>query len=235
MHWNNTTIHTTYPLNSQPDPIVQSFHNGAHCIFYDPAVPKETIRYQQSLQDICNWANKHIEKSGIDGFINNPGNHYDIANIVKLNMWIDDIRKQGIIKPMNIFYDGQEQYGINNGESRLRAVERIASISSVSAFVCTRQEHADRFAHLEQVRDFEHFAFLCKAFDYAREQLFLFQLTDPEAPYGIFWYEYDSQLTAPVTPSEAFCVKALHDYLLQNTHFKFTPEWFDDLKSWPEW
>ena len=235
MYWNNPTIRITYPLNSQPDPIAQSFHNGAHCIFYNPAVPKETIRYQQSLQDICDWANGHIEKSGIDGFINNPGNHYDIANIVKLNMWIDDIRKQGIIKPMNIFYDGQEQYGINNGESRLRAVERITSISSVSAFVCTRQEHADRFAHLEQVRDFEHFAFLCKAFDYGREQIFLFQLTDPEAPYGIFWYEYDSQLTASVTPPEAFCVKTLHNYLLQNTHFKFTPEWFDDLKAWPTW
>ena len=92
------------------------------------------------MQDICTWANQHIERDGIDGFISNPRNHYDIANIVKLNMWIDDIRKQGIVKPMNIFYDGQEQYGINNGESRLRAVERITNLSSVSAFVCTRQE-----------------------------------------------------------------------------------------------
>ena len=235
MYWNNPTIRVTYPLNSQDDPIKQSFHNGVHCIFYDPAVPKEIIRYQQSLKDICDWANGHIERDGIDGFINDPGNHYDIANIVKLNMWIDDIRKQGIVKPMNIFYDGQEQYGINNGESRLRAVERITNLSSVSAFVCTRQEYADRFAHLEQVQDFEHFARLCKAVDYGREQIFLFQLTDLEAPYGIFWYEYDSRLTAPVTPSEAFCVKALHDYLLQNADFEFTPDWFDDLKAWPVW
>jgi hypothetical protein len=139
MYWNNPTIRITYPLNSQPDPIAQSFHNGAHCIFYNPAVPKETIRYQQSLQDICDWANGHIEKSGIDGFINNPGNHYDIANIVKLNMWIDDIRKQGIIKPMNIFYDGQEQYGINNGESRLRAVNVLpASLVCQHSYVLGR-------------------------------------------------------------------------------------------------
>jgi hypothetical protein len=198
-------------------------------------VPKETIRYQQTLQDICNWANDHIEKNGVDGFISDPSNHYDIANIVKLNMWIDDIRKQGIIKPMNIFYDGQEKYGINNGESRLRAVERISGLATMSAFICTRQEHASRFAHLEQVQDFDHFAQLCKAFDYGREQLFLFQLTDPDAPYGIFWYEYDSRLTAPVTPPEAFCVKTLHDYLLQNADFEFTPAWFDNLKSWPAW
>ena len=235
MYWNNPTIRTIYPLNLQPDPIIQSFHNGVHCIFYDPAVPKEHIRYQQSLQDICDWANGHIEKSGIDGFINNPNNHYDIANIVKLNMWIDDIRKQGIIKPMNIFYDGQEQYGINNGESRLRAVERISGLATMSAFICTRQEHASRFAHLEQVRDFEHFAHLCKAFDYGREQLFLFQLTDPEAPYGIFWYEYSSLKTAAVTPPEKFCVDTLHQYLQDHPDTKFTPEWFDDLKSWPDW
>lgn len=230
MYWNNPTIRVTCPINSQPDPITQSFHNGVHCIFYNPAVPKETIRYQQSLQDICDWANSHIERDGIDGFINNPKNHYDIANIVKLNMWIDDIQKQGIIKPMNIFYDGQEQYGINNGESRLRAVERIASLSSVSAFVCTRQEHADRFTHLEQVRDFEHFAFLCKAVD---NQTFLFTLTDPDAPYGIFWYEYDSKSTAPVTPPEKFCVNVLQQYLNNHPDTVFVPEWFDELKAWP--
>ena len=232
MYWNNPTIRVTYPLDSQSDPVVQSFHNGVHCIFYDPAVPKQHIRYQQSLQDICDWANNHIKRNGIDGFINDPANHYDIANIVKLNMWIDDIRKQGIIKPMNIFYDGQEQYGINNGESRLRAVERIVDLSTVSAFICTRQEHADRFAHLEQIQHFEHFARLCKAVE---NQEFLFTLTDPDAPYGIFWYEYNSRSTAPVTPPEKFCVNTLHQYLRDYPDTKFTPEWFDDLKSWPEW
>jgi len=195
-------------------------------------VPKETIRYQQSLQDICNWANEQIKYRGIDGFFADPLNRYEIANIVKLNMWIDDIRKQGIVKPMNLFYDGQAKYGINNGESRLRAVERISSLASVSAFVCTRQEHVERFAHLEQVHDFEQFARLCRAVD---GQKFLFQLTDPEAPYGIFWYEYDSRSTALVTPPEEFCVSALKDYLKGYKDFEFTIEWFDDLKSWPDW
>ena len=118
MYWNNPTMRVTYPLNSQSDPIIQSFHNGMHCIFYNPAVPKETIRYQQSLQNICDWANEQIKYHGIDGFFADPLNRYEIANIVKLNMWINDIRTQGIIKPMNLFYDGKGKYGINNGESR---------------------------------------------------------------------------------------------------------------------
>ena len=51
----------------------------------------------------------------------------------------------------------------------------------------------------------------------------------------MFWYEYNSQLTAPVTPSEEFCVSALKDYLKDYKNFEFTTEWFDDLKSWPAW
>jgi len=195
-------------------------------------VPKEIIRYQQSLQDICNWANEQIKYHGIDGFFADPLNRYEIANIVKLNMWIDDIRKQGIVKPMNLFYDGQVKYGINNGESRLRAVERINNLSSMSAFICTHTKYSQRFAHLEKVQDFEHFAKLCQAVD---QQEFLFQLTDSQAPYGIFWYEYNSQLTAAVTPGEEYCVNALKDYLKNRKDFYFTTDWFDDLKSWPEW
>ena len=205
MYWNNPTIQVEYPLGHEPDPIKQSFHNGVHCIFYNPCVSRESIRYRQSLQDICNWANHFIKSDGIDGFIDKPGNHYEIANIVKLNMWIEDIKHQGIIKPMNLFYDGEEKYGINNGESRLRAVERIKELSNVTAFICTHQKYADKFSHLEPVHDFEQFASLCKA---VGGQKFLFQLTDSEAPYGIFWYEYDSRLTAAVTPDEAFCVEA---------------------------
>lgn len=220
-------IEVVYP--SDQDPIDQSLHSGVHCLFYNPAVPKQQIRYRQTLQDICDWANNDIKTHGVAGFINNPANHYDIANIVKLNMWIDDIKKQGIVKPMLLFYDGEEKFGINNGESRLRALERIPSINTMSAFVATRQEHADRFDKLTPVTTFEQFAQLCGAVD---RQQFLFTLTDPAAPYGLYWYEYDSDLTRPVTPGEADSVGALHSYLTQHPGIEFTPEWFDILIPW---
>ena len=227
MYWNNPKIEVVYP--SEQDPIAQSLHGGVHCLFYDPAVPKQQIRYKQTLQDICNWANNNIKTHGVDGFIDNPANHYDIANIVKLNMWIDDIKKQGIVKPMLLFYDGEEKFGINNGESRLRALERIPAIDTMSAFVATRQEHADRFDKLMPVTTFEQFARLCGAVD---RQQFLFTLTDPQASYGLYWYEYDSDRTRPVTPGEADSVGALHSYLTQHPGIEFTPEWFDILIPW---
>jgi hypothetical protein len=231
MYWNNPTIELTYPLSTQ-DPIVDSLHNGAHCLFYDPSVDKTEIGYKQSLGDICNWANQSIRNNGIDGFINDTMNHYDIANIVKLNMWIDDIIKQGIVKPMNLFYDGGQKYGINNGESRLRAAERIPSISNIAGFISCRAEFADQFAHLESITNFNRFAEICRA---SQGQQFFFTLTDSEAPYGIFWYEYASPRTVAVTPSEKYCVDTLHAYLTRYPYTTFTPEWFDTLVDWADY
>lgn len=227
MYWNNPRIEVTYPSNQ--DPIKDSFHQGMHCLFYDPAILKTQIRYKQTLQDICDWANQSISKQGVHGFIQQQINWYDIANIVKLNMWIDDIQRQGIVKPILTYYDGQENFGINNGESRLRALERISGIDTLRGFVSTTVSHAHRFSHLQQVHTFEQFAQLCQAVD---QQKFMFTLTDPDAAYGIFWYEYDSQQTAPVTPGESYCVEALAVYLQQHADTEFTPEWFDTLVDW---
>jgi hypothetical protein len=227
MYWNNPTIKLEYPSNV--DPILQSFHDGNHVLFYDACVPKDQICYKQTLQDICDWANDNIKSYGIAGFINQQKFHYDIANIVKLNMWIYDIQKQGIVKPMMLFYDGSDKFGINNGESRLRALERISTITTIPSFISTRAEHASRFKHLEQITDLDHFAEICQA---VPGQKFLFTLTDQDAPYGIFWYEYDSQRTAPVTPGESYCVEVLHLYLTQHPEVEFTPEWFDTPIEW---
>lgn len=79
---------------------------------------------------------------------------------------------------------------------------------------------------------FEQFAKLCQA---VPGQQFLFTLTDPQAPYGIFWYEYDSVKTAPVTPGEPWCVDVFRNYVTQNKSIHFTPEWFDTLVLWVDY
>ena len=234
MYWMNPRIELTYP--SDQDPIKASFHNGIHCLFYDPSVPKQQIRYRQTLQDICDWVNCGIQQQGIQGFIQGftggISNHYDIANVIKLNMWVDDIRKQGIVKPMLLVYDGQDQYGINNGESRLRALERIPAISTMQSFITTRQEHADRFKHLTPITNFEQFAQLCGA---TPGQQFLFTLTDSQAQYGIYWYEFDSDRTRLVTPGEETCVATFENYFNTHTDTVLTVEWFDSLVDWSDY
>lgn len=227
MYWNNPTIEVKYP--GDQDPIQESFHQGSHCLFYDPAIPKNQIDAGQTLQQLCSWANNLIQDQGIAGFISNQQNHYDIANLVKLNMWVDDIRHQGVVKPMMLFINKNGRYGINNGESRLRAIERIPSIPTVFGFISTTVDQLDKLKHLERIETFDRFAEICQAVD---GQQFLFTLTDTNAPYGIYWYEYNSQRTAPVTPGESYCVMALKNYLEKHPETVFTPEWFDTLKDW---
>jgi hypothetical protein len=226
-YWRNPIKTYTWPCNE--DPIVDSFHNGQHCLFFDPAIDKNTIAYKQSLQDICDWANYAINDYGISGFVENKLNWYDIANIVKLNMWVDDIKKQGIIKPMLLFYEGNNKLGIHNGESRLRALTCVPSMSTIAGFITIAKKYADKFSHLEQVTTFDQFANICKA---DLQQEFMFTLTDPAAPYGIFWYEFNSKKTAPVTPGEDACVIALENFLNQHPDTKFTTEWFSNIVDW---
>lgn len=224
MYWNNPLIELNWP--SQADPVLGSMHSGTHCLFYDPAYNFRTIPYQQHLQDLCNWANEQIQ-SGLDSFFNNPQNHYDIANLVKLNLWIASMREHGIIKPWLLLDDGVITCG--TGESRLRCLERIPEITTTPAFISTHHTRAHLYSHLKRVETFDQFAQLCGA---EPGQQFLFRLTDHNAPYGMYWYEYNSEQTRAVTPGQDRCLTMCRDYLEQNPGITITPDWFDQL-HWP--
>lgn len=229
MYFNNPIVELHWP--SACDPIVQSTHNGIHCLFYDPAVDKHRVRTHQSLQNLCDWANLLIKEQTVTKFLQDRHNHYNIANLVKLNIWVNDLKHQGIVKPMLLQYVGKEKFHSGNGESRLRAMERIPNITTAKAFISTHCRYRHLFEHLELVTDFDRFAELCEA---EHNQQFLFRLTDAQAPYGIDWYEYDSCRTAKVTPGQDFCVEVLTNYLMIHP-VTFTPEWFDHLVEWDDY
>ncbi len=235
-YWANpikTFTNTVLPYPKDTDPIVASLHNGEHCLFYDPGVHKARIQPGHSLQDICNWANIRLSQDTLAEFFDEPLNWYDIANIVKLNIWVKDIREQGIVKPMLLNYTGNEKFGINNGESRLRAVECIPEIATVESFITTHTKYADKFKNLPQIENFEQFAEICRA-DVGQE--FLFKYTDKLAPYGIEWYEYNNQKTAGVTPGTQTTRKTLHNYLKQYPDTVFQVDWFNNAVDWtPFW
>ena len=210
------------PYGLDTDPIVKSMHNKEHCLFYHSKFNHQLINYQQKLQDFCNWANIRTED-----FLLDSSNFYDIANLVKLNLWIADIKAQGIVKPMLIYYDGEFTCG--TGESRLRTLECIPEVAHVTAFITTHQQHAHKFLHLEPVTRFARFAEICKA---TLGQQFMFRFTDANAPWGLDWYEYDSDKTRAITPSQDYCVEVFGKYLQQHPDTVFSPEWFSQLVDW---
>lgn len=226
MYWNNPLITLTWP--NARDPVVESFHNGAHCLFYNPNMAFDTVQTNQRLQDLCDWANAGLH-NGLENFINEPGNHYDTANLVKLNMWIADIKQQGIVKPWMMLDQGNGTYLAGTGDSRLRCLECIPEITAVPAFVSTRQERAHLYAGLEPVLCFDRLAELCGA---EPGQEFLFRLTDATAPYGIYWYEYNAERTRSITPGESWCVRTFANYVQQHPDLEITKSWFNQLVNW---
>lgn len=226
MYWNNPLVTIDWP-NSQ-DPVKDCLHNGQHCLFWNPAATFDYISTNQRLGDLCHWAMQNIAQDGLDGFVTDSRNFYDIANLIKLNMWVDDIQKQGIVKPWLILDQGDGTFLAGTGDSRLRCLERIPQIKTVPAFVTTSRDRAHLYQGLEPVTTFDQFAHLCDA---RAGQQFLFRLTDPAAPYGLYWYEYNSERTRSVTPGELECVAMFKNYY-QRHPVEITPEWFDTLIDW---
>lgn len=226
MYWNNDLIEVTWPCVR--DPIIESFHNGCHSLFFNPKTELHNVSTNQRLQDLCNWANGHLSE-GTDVFVADNKNHYDIANLVKLNIWINDIKKQGIVKPFLMLDQGDGSYLAGNGDSRLRCLECIPEIDHVPAFISTTKHREYLYQHLEKIQTFDRFAALCDA---QAQQQFLFRLTDPQAPYGIYWYEYNSHRTAAVTPGQSWCVNVFANYARQHTNLSITKSWFDQLQDW---
>lgn len=227
MYWNNPLVELNWP--NERDPIVESFHGGAHCLFYNPHTRFDNVETNQRLADLVFWANDWLAQCGLDVFVSDPQNGYDVANLVKLNMWIHDIKARGIIKPWMMLDQGDGTFLAGTGDSRLRCLERIPEITTVPAFISTRTERAHLYQGLEQIYTFDRFAGLCNA---KQNQLFLFRLTDPAAPYGIYWYEYNTNLTRSVTPSQEQAVEMFTNYMRATPGVKITCEWFDSVIPW---
>ena len=229
MYWNNPLIEAHWP--GTRDPVRASFHNGNHCLFWNPTAEFQNLPTNQRLSELCRWAMEWLNHDGIDGFAADARNHYDIANLVKLNLWIHDIRAQGIVKPW-LLLDQDGTLVPGTGDSRLRCLERIPEIQTVPAFISTHVSRTNQHQHLEPVTTLDQFARLCGA---QPGQLFTFRLTDPAAPFGMYWYEYNSDQTRWVTPSELDCVAAFVAYAHATPGLKITPEWFDCLIDWNQY
>ena len=118
MYWNNPLEQVQNPGPS--DVIFKATHGGQHCLFWNPRARFQDIPTTQRLADLCTWANHSRHSQGTQAFLANPKCFYDIANLVKLNMWIQDIRKQGMVKPWLIQDLGDGSIQLGNGDSRLR-------------------------------------------------------------------------------------------------------------------
>ena len=220
-YWTNpkeTYSQTVLPYPKDTDPIVKSLHQGEHVLFWDPGIHKNRIAYNRTIQEQCDWLNS--ADIWQDAF--------RVASIVKLNIYVDDIKRQGVVKPMLLYYDGNEKFGLHTGENRMRATELIPDLVMLEGFITTHKQYADLFSHLPQIENFEQFQEICRT---TVGCTYTFTFTDQDAPYGIYWFEYDSDRTRAVTPGYDWCERVMRNYLKDN-QITFTPAWFDSIVDW---
>lgn len=224
MYWNNSII--TAKLTDNIDPVVDSMHQGQHCLFYNPAVPIHRMVKLISLQDTCDLANQWLQNTNsIDSY----GELDKVANAVRINQYVHSLRQYGNFKPMLLNFAGTWPLGASTGGSRVMAAERCPNIKTFSAFVATHSRFQQQFSHWQPVTTFEQFAALCGA---SKHTEFYFRLTDATAAWGLDWYEAALEHTS--VPGNEQCLRWLRLYAnSQPCDFKFTPQWFDSEIDWP--
>lgn len=228
MYWNNPIVEVNLSRTDQ-DPIQDSMHGGCHALFFDHSADFSKVTSNQTLSDLCEWANQWLVDRGVEQFLADPMNHYDISNLVKINIWVSDIRQRGIIKPWLMLDQGDGTWLAGTGETRLRCLEVIPEIKAVPAFISTRSERRSLYERLESVDSLAQFADKCNA---ASDQNFLFRLTDSQAPYGLYWYEYDAASTREVTPGQVETLCWFGNYARRHPNVRISPNWFSTPVPW---
>lgn len=225
-YWLQPKITLTWPCVS--DPIADHLRDGCHKLYFNPQVDLELIKPDHTLSELCEWVNSRTQEHGFDEFFDDPINHYQIAKLVKINLWVDHIQRAGIAKPMLLADVGRPWFEPCNGDNRMRVLERVPFIHTVSAFISANVRDADTYRYLQPVETLDQMATLCGA---TEGQEFQFRFTNNPDDYGIYWYEFDSRVTEPVTPHQDWCVQRLRNYCAEHATV-FTPEWFDTLVDW---
>jgi len=228
-YWNNPIKKYKWPCAE--DPVVESFHNGQHCLFYNPAIPIAEIKYNTPLIQYIKWANDAVHNIGID----NTSDQTQLSKILKINLLVEHIQAHGIVKPILVYYTGSKFVTLT-GDGKLRALECLPNLTTtVPVFITTATCYKDRLEEstgMMPIRTFNEFA---GVFDAKIGQQFLFTLTDSNAPYGMYWYEYASPLTANVTPDVDDSIKMLKSYFSKHLNTQLSVDWFTTPIDWSQY
>lgn len=234
MYWNNPI--SDIKSDQDSDIIELATHNGTHCLFYSDSVDLKSITKYMSLQDTCNEVNQAIAHTGLENFTKEENNHYNAANLIKINLFVKSLQTVGSVKPMLLQYSGSFPFLAGTGGTRLMAAELLPEFTHVNAFISTSTKYRDQFKHLEEVTTWARFVELCGI---TTRSSILLRLTAPEADYGIDWYEIDiKHYERPeiFIPQLDFCLPAIQNYLnSKEKDFIFTADWFLADINWDYW
>ena len=196
--------------------------NLDHDLFFDLHFPVAKLKVNQTLQHLCDWANTNVRLIDTQNADYHTLDFYTL--LVRINLWINDIRQQGIVKPFLVNYTGN--YTINTGESRLRCLEVIENITHVRTWITAPKDHAHKFQHLTPVKDFRHFADICRS--ELQETKFDFSISDRH----LDWYDYNDIKTGHVMFDQEQCINLMKNYIKLHPEVCFSLNWFANSVDW---
>jgi hypothetical protein len=216
-YWNNPIIKLKM-TDIHNDIFAQNLSKDQH-IYYEPKLPLTQLEHPHSVDWLCEYANTAE-------FIND---RYWMANLVKINIWTQSIRKDGILKPMLIVYNDEGKYIPETGSTRLICADLISELTHTEAFISCHSRNSSEFREKRTKRMFtvDRFAEYAgaRADDF---NVLSFKFTNNPDDFGLYWYEINLRDVGSATPSEEWCVQAYSKYIQENPDTTVTREWLSE-------
>jgi hypothetical protein len=212
--------------------IIKTALGSTYCMFYHPAFPITQLTPVQTLAGSCYVVNQALALHGTDLLSWPAGLQNEIAKLLRVNYFYQNLNKEPIRKPL-LIHRQQKQYIVDCGDTRLMTLQLNPEISTVSVVTTCTTADAVRYPDWQQIASDSDLIRLTR-FD-TNNTTILVTTTPPGTDYGIEWLEIGDHSTGHHLHSIDLRLAMMQNYLdAQVTNFKFDTEWVRSPVDWLE-
>ena len=199
-------------------------------MFYHSAFPIAQLTPVQTLAGSCSVVNQALALYGTDLSAWSAGLQDEIARLLWVNQFYQNLHKEPIRKPL-LIHRQQEQYIVDCGDTRLMTLQLNPEISTVSVVTTCTTADAVQYQDWQQINSDQDLITLTQ-FD-TNNTTILVTATPSGADYGLEWLEIGDQSTGHHLHSIDLRLTMMQNYLdIQATNFKFDIEWIKSPVDW---
>ena len=210
--------------------IIKTALGSTYCMFYHPVFPIAQLTPVQTLAGSCSVVNQALDSHGTDLLSWPAGLQNEIAKLLRVNYFYQNLNKEPIRKPL-LIHRQQKQYIVDCGDTRLMTLQLNPEISTVSVVTTCTTTDAVRYQDWQQITSDADLIRLTQ-FDTDNTTI-LVTTTQPDADYALEWLEIGDQSTGHHLHSIDLRLVMMQNYLdTQATNFKFDTEWIKSPVDW---
>jgi hypothetical protein len=199
-------------------------------MFYHPAFPIAQLTPVQTLEGSCSVVNQALDLHGTDLLSWPAGLQDEIARLLWVNQFYQNLNKEPIRKPL-LIHQQQKQYIVDCGDTRLMTLRLSPEISTVSVVITCTLSDSGQYQDWQRITADADLIQLTR-FD-ANNTTILVTATPPGADYGLEWLEIGDQSTGHHLHSIDLRLAMMQQYIdTQVRNFKFDPEWVSSPVDW---